>query len=283
MLFIHGILNKIWLIDSAFAANYLPLLVSYIKGNNNIPVSKHMNDLNFAVANKTGFELSDYGLDVSPEDAPLDSIAIVNITDAITKYDQECGPSGMVTKSNLLQRCFANDNVKGIILKIDSGGGEGDAMRLMNETIAGRNKPMVAFIDDNACSAAYGIASGCDIVVANSEVAYVGSIGTYMTIADYSEYFKKQGINLIEVYATAAKDKNIEVREAIKGNTEPVRKLADRFNELFISLVEKNRKGKLTAGRDVWGTGKLFHADEAKKIGLIDEIDTFTNILNYFV
>lgn len=285
MLYKHGIINKIWLMDPSFGANYLPLVVAYIKGSNTFqPAERSLSDdLRFAVSTAGSFEISEYGIDISPEDAPDGSIAIINITGAITKHDQDCGPSGMVTKSNILERCYANKNIKGVVLKIDSGGGSGDAMRLMADTISDRNKPVVAFIDDNACSAAYGIASGCDIVVANSNTAYVGSIGTYISIADYTEYLKKEGISIIEVYATASKDKNIEVREALKGNVDPVRKLADKFNEMFLSMVETNRKDQLKTARSTWGTGKLYYADEAKEIGLIDAIDKFTNILNYFV
>lgn len=285
MLYKHGIINKIWLMDPSFGANYLPLVVSYIKGNNNLqPVERSLSDdLRFAVGTAGSFEISEYGEAIPPEDAPDGSIAIINITGAITKHDQDCGPSGMVTKSNILERCYANKNIKGVVLKIDSGGGSGDAMRLLNETISERNKPMVAFIDDNACSAAYGIASGCDIVVANSNTAYVGSIGTYISIADYTEYLKKEGISIIEVYATASKDKNIEVREALKGNVAPLRKYADKFNEMFLSMVETARKDQLKTDRSTWGTGKLYYADEAMEIGLIDAIDKFTNILNYFV
>lgn len=285
MLYKHGIINKIWLMDPSFGANYLPLVVSYIKGNNNLqPVERSLSDdLRFAVSTAGSFEISDYGEAIPPEDAPDGSIAIINITGAITKHDQDCGPSGMVTKSNILERCYANKNIKGVVLKIDSGGGSGDAMRLMADTISDRNKPVVAFIDDNACSAAYGIASGCDIVVANSNTAYVGSIGTYISIADYTEYLKKEGISIIEVYATASKDKNIEVREALKGNVAPLRKYADKFNEMFLSMVETARKDQLKTDRSTWGTGKLYYADEAMEIGLIDAIDKFTNILNYFV
>ncbi len=285
MLYKHGIINKIWLMDPSFGANYLPLVVSYIKGNNNLqPVERSLSDdLRFAVSADGSFEISEYGEAIPPEDAPDGSIAIINITGAITKHDQDCGPSGMVTKSNILERCYANKNIKGVVLKIDSGGGSGDAMRLMADTISDRNKPVVAFIDDNACSAAYGIASGCDIVVANSNTAYVGSIGTYISIADYTEYLKKEGISIIEVYATASKDKNIEVREALKGNVAPLRKYADKFNEMFLSMVETARKDQLKTDRSTWGTGKLYYADEAMEIGLIDAIDKFTNILNYFV
>ncbi len=288
MLHKHGILSNIWLMDASRAAAYLPMVISWLKGsplqvNANDTADHCRNDLQLAVKSLSGFEISEYGYEVSPEDAPEDSIAIININGAITKYDQDCGPSGMITKSNILNRCFANDKIKGIVLNIDSGGGSGDAMRHFVAEVGIRNKPVLAFVSDFAASAAYGIASSCDAIVANYDLAEVGSIGTYISLVDYSEKLKKEGINLIEVYASDSKDKNNEVKEALKGNLEPLRQRADHFNEKFLSMVESNRGEKLKAGRDVWGTGKLFYADQALEMGLIDSIDSFHNILNYFV
>lgn len=290
MLYLHRIFNGIWLIDSDFAVNYLPMVAAYIKGNatpliasstDNNPINVN-NGIQVASLNNGMYQLSGYGDYRSPEDAPEGSVAVLVISGAITKHDQQCGPSGIQTKSNLMNRCFANDNIKGIVVKIESGGGEGMAMRLMNEVISKKNKPVVAFIDDNACSAAYGIASGCDTIVANSAMSRIGSIGTYLSVADYTKYFEKQGINIIEVYASDSTEKNKEYYEALKGNLEPLREIANKYNEMFMSMVENNRSGKLTAGRDVWGTGKVFFGDYAKEIGLIDDIDSFDNILNYF-
>lgn len=189
----------------------------------------------------------------------------------------------MTVKANLLRRCYANDNIKGIVLNVDSGGGEGMAMRLMAEAINERNKGVIGFVDDYACSAAYGILAACDVIVANSEQARIGSIGTYITIADYTKYFEKQGIKLTDVYASDSTEKNIEYREAIKGNTKPVQEIANRFNDYFLNHVETSRDDKLLSDKKSWGTGKVFFAKEAMDLGLIDEIDSFQNILNYFV
>lgn len=288
MLHKHGILNNIWLMEASRAAAYLPMVIAWLKGYPSpfevkTDSDQSRNDLQLAVKNLSGFELSEYGYDVAPEDAPEESIAIININGAITKYDQDCGPSGMVTKGSLLHRCFACDRIKGIVLNIDSGGGSGDAMRHFVAELGLRNKPVIAFVSDFAASAAYGIASACDIIVANNETAEVGSIGTYISLVDYSEKLKKEGINLIEVYATSSKDKNSEVREALKGNFDPLRQRADHFNNFFLSMVEENRGDKLKVGREEWGTGKLFYADQALEMGLVDSIDSFHNILNYFV
>lgn len=283
MLHKHGILSNVWLMEEQFASNYLPIVISYLKGNTQPSQTKKEEFFRVALNNSTGYEITEYGYDVAPEDAPKDSIAIIDISGVIEKHDQSCGPSGMITKSRILQRCYSTDNIKGIVLNIESGGGSGMGMRLISETIAKRNKPIVAFVSDFAASAAYGIASGADIIVANSNYARVGSIGTYMTIASYEEKLKKEGIQLVEVYATASKDKNKDYYDALKGDTKEIQKIADTFNEMFLSMVETNREGKLTADRSSWGTGKMYFAPEALELGLIDNIDSFSNILNYFV
>ena len=275
------------MMDEAYAANYLPLVASFIKGEQmtakptEVELNKR-NSLQFATFPNDILSVSSNSTGITPENAPQGSIAIINIANAITKQDQECGPAGMKTKSDLLKRCYANDNINSVVLVIDSGGGQGMAMRLMAETISQKNKPVGAFIDDNCCSAAYGIASGCDFIVANSNQAQIGSIGTYITIADYTEKFKQMGVNLIEIYASASTDKNKEFFDAIQGNPEPIRAIANQFNEHFLSLIESNRTDKLKADRTVWGTGKVYFAEKALELGLIDGIDTLENFINYF-
>ena len=278
MLYLHNILNGIWMMDEAYAANYIPMIASYLKGERlhsktDLPAMNDRNSFQVASNSESRF---------SADNAPKGSIAILNISGAITKQDQECGPAGMKTKSDLLKQCYASENISAVILTIDSGGGQGMAMRLLSETISQKNKPVGAFIEDNACSAAYGIASGCDYICANSDFAVVGSIGTYITIADYTEKMKQMGINLIEIYATASTDKNKDFRDAIAGNPDALRAQADNYNEMFLSMIEKNRGDKLKSDRSVWGTGQIYFGKKAVELGLIDGIDTFENFINYF-
>lgn len=284
----HNIASGIWLIDSEYAQGYLPLVTNFLKGNNrnqlieakSVPELTERNSIKIFNPTSGIYNISEYGDRVKPESAPQNSIAVIDIADVITKYDQDCGPAGMVTKSNLLKRCYQTNNIDAIVLKIDSGGGEGYAMFHLCETIAERNKPVYAFVSDFCASAAYGIASGCDSIYVNMDLAKVGSIGAYTTLIDYKNFFERQGVKIHEIYAAQSKDKNIEFKEAVKGNYAPMQKMLTVFTEKFITMVYDNRKDKLKADKKVWNTGKTMYASEAIEIGLMDKIATWDEALN---
>lgn len=292
MLYLHNILGGVWFIEDTFVSNYLPLIASYLttpamnlgrpRDSLSEPDRSESNALLFASIQSGAYQISDYGGWSPPEEAPKNSVAIMSLNGVITKYDQECGPSGMLTKSNLLNRCYAEDNIKAIVLNIDSPGGEGYGYRVMQEAIENRNKPIVAFCNDFTASAAFGIAAGCDKVIANSEMCQVGSIGSYQTIVDKRAYFEKQGIKLIDIYASKSVDKNGDVKKALEGDTKPLEKRCDTFNDWFISCIANSRSGIINEDQGTWGTGKMFFAPEAIELGLIDGIDTLENVLNYF-
>lgn len=283
----HNIAGGIWLIDSEYAQGYLPLVANYLKGNTRNQVKTlstpdeltDRNSVQLLIPTAGIYEISEYAERRRPETAPQNSIAIIDIADVITKYDQDCGPAGMVTKSAILKRCYATNNIDAIVLRIDSGGGEGYAMFHMMETIAERNKPVYAYVSDFACSAAYGIASSCDAIYVNMDLAKVGSIGAYTTLIDYRNYFERQGVKIHEIYAAQSRDKNIEFKEAVKGNHEPLRAMLNVFTQKFIDNVAANRKGKLAEDSKTWNTGKTMYAKDAISIGIVDKIATWAGMI----
>ena len=155
MLFKHKILNGIWLMERQSAESYLPVVISYIQGNNRIAERSEIPYLSA----RTGAEEITYSSEMGSIDefissTPEGSLLVIDISGAITKHDQACGPAGMATCASMLESAYRTDNILGIALKIDSGGGEGSAMRIMQDAIGRRNKPVMAFIDDFAASAA---------------------------------------------------------------------------------------------------------------------------------
>jgi ClpP class serine protease len=287
MLYYHNILNGVWFIEPSFANNYIHYVTNWLKGVNNESNSKEQakkTGLRIGIPENGSYVISPEGIDIDPEDAPANSIAILNINGVITKHDQFCGEVGMTTKADILQRCYNNANIKGVVIVGESGGGDGNAMRLMVSKIAERNKPVIGFVEDYSFSAMYGILAACDMIIANSEIAQVGSIGTYITLVDYSKQLEMEGISVKEIYATKSTDKNKIFNDAINGVPEGVigvRAICDKFNEYFLQTVSDGRSDRLNAPEKDWGTGKTFFASEALKMGLIDGIDTIENVINY--
>ncbi len=215
----------------------------------------------------------------SLDQAPRGSVSIVPVKGAIMKQDY-CGSPGTKSMLSFLKAADQHSNISGHILEIDSPGGAADAWLDLSEGIKSLNKPVIAWVDGMAASAAFGIASAATEIIAANEMSQIGSIGTYISWRDYKSSDEARGIKTIEVYASRSTEKNLEFREAANGNTEPLLKnLLDPINEIFLTSVERNRFNKKLNTEKAF-TGKLFLAKEAKSTGLIDSIGSFDYALS---
>lgn len=206
-----------------------------------------------------------YGFDK----APKGSVSLIPLHSAVTKYDY-CGDPGTTTLSQWLQEADANSNIVAHILSIDSPGGEVSGTQDFANLILQVNKPVVAFCHGMMCSAAYWIGSSAKHIMISNDTAIVGSIGTYITLADYTKQLEQDGITLHEIYATRSTDKNLLYKEAVAGNYDPIRnEMLDPINEQFLSAVKKNRFGKKLDTKETL-TGKTFLGSKAIDLGLVD-------------
>jgi len=207
------------------------------------------------------------------------SVAVMKINGVISKYDKTCGPEGVESHVKRLRQFVAMPEISSVILHINSPGGESNAAHFMASEILNlrENKQIIAFVDDICASAAYHIASACDYIGVNSDLAVIGSIGTYTTLVSYQKQLEKKGIEIITLYAKESTEKNIEFREALQGNFEKLQKDVDFYNKYFLLAVEKNRQqlNKTTE----WKTGRKYYAQEALATGLIDFISPFNVFL----
>lgn len=126
-----------------------------------------------------------------------------------------------------LDAALADGDVRGIVLNIDSPGGEvAGAFDLADKIRAARGtKPIQAVAGDLAASAAYLIASAADSI-AITQTGYVGSVGVVMRHVDFSRALSNEGISVTHIFAGARK---------IDGN--PYEPLPDGVRESFQSEV----------------------------------------------
>lgn len=166
---------------------------------------------------------------------------------------------------------FQNDNIEGILLEANTGGGEGLAGSMLQGLMADSPKAVVVWTHFLG-SAGVRATLPADEIIASGEGAQVGSIGTYITLSrDFARYYNAW---YEDIYADKSANKNKDFRELLKGNTEPLREYVNRYNSYFLDEVAKYRELKRDPEHTL--SGAMFFAREAKSRGLIDGIGTFT-------
>jgi protease-4 len=262
------ITGSYWLIDKERANGYAALFLSLLKGEKASDIDfsqQRAANKSFVVnaANKVGrYELSDTNI-------PEGSTAVIPIRGEIMKYDQSCGPRGTMTITNEIKQADSNPKIASIILVVDSPGGQVSHTDILAEAVASSKTPIITYIEGMAASAAYWIISGSKKIIASSKLDKIGSIGTMLSFADMQPYYEAQGVVFHEIYATKSTDKNKDINEVIDGKYDNyIKNTLDPINEQFHASVKSNRPD---LKKEVL-TGKLYFANDAIGMGLIDEI-----------
>lgn len=181
--------------------------------------------------------------------------------------------NGVNTLVSNLQSAEAAENIGGVILKVNSGGGESLAGTMLQSAIRDMTKPVLVLADFMASAAVRGTLDA-PYVWATSRAAEIGSIGTMVSInREVAKYYRD---NVEEIYAQQATDKNREWREYLAGNRAPLTEAITEHNEVFISEAREKRGIK-----DEALTGRMFHADKAQSLGLIDRVGTFKQAIEF--
>lgn len=163
--------------------------------------------------------------------------------------------------------------VRGILLDIDSPGGEaGQVMDLARQIREGANlKPVWAIANDDAFSAAYGLASGAERVWTTS-TGGVGSIGTVALHADQSRFDEREGFHYSYLYAGARKiDGHPHAPLTPEARTR-IQTEVDRLQRMFVETVARHR-GRSAEAVAATEAG-IYFGQEAIDAGLADWIGT---------
>jgi len=203
------------------------------------------------------------------------TISVIPITGELMKNDQLCGPAGMQTIGERIKEADQNHAIDAIMLVFDTPGGSVDGTQTLSNIIKNTQKPCVAFVDGLCASAGVWLASGCDKIIASTNMDQIGSIGVMTSFADMQPYWEAQGIKFHEVYSSMSKDKNRLFSEMRNGDyTNYIKDVLDPLAAEFRNTVKQNRKG---VNADQL-TGKMFFAKDV--IGsLVDQIASFDEAL----
>jgi ClpP class serine protease len=153
-----------------------------------------------------------------------------------------------------------------IVFSIDSPGGSADGLIELLDAIAHTRQSgkKMRVLADQAQSAAYGIAAAVGNIEARGRGAVFGSIGTAVA------YWVNP--NVIELTNTDSPDKRPNL--ATPEGKAVVVKYLDQINHEFVTAIAQGRGVALAKVTDGYGRGASMTAAEAKRLGLIDSIQT---------
>ena len=108
-----------------------------------------------------------------------------------------CGGVDISETQKQLRAAQANDNVEIVVMDFRSPGGVATGVHELAKVIreVAAEKPVLAYVNGDACSAAYYLAAACDSIVADP-AAYVGSISTILALVDDTRAWEMEGLEL---------------------------------------------------------------------------------------
>ena len=174
-----------------------------------------------------------------------------------------------------LRKAVEDDDVKAIILRVDSPGGAGlgcDYVR-REVALARAKKPVIVSMSDVAASGGYWVSMDATAIVAQPTTA-TGSIGIYTVVPSLGGLYEKLGLNNETFKVGEHADALIAARkftddEAKRWDTD----LFASYNR-FVSLAAEGRKMDNARMQDL-AQGRTWLGAQAKENGLVDELGGF--------
>jgi len=211
------------------------------------------------------------------------AIAVISIDGAMTKRGSSLSQGGSTIRARReIRNAVGNPEVVGILLKFDSPGGtvSGTHDLAMDVRQANESKPVCGFIEDLGASAAYRVLVECDQIFANEPSALVGSIGTLMGLYDLSGLASQKGIKPVVIKSGQLKGTGFEGMPVTEEQQAYLQSLVDQHQTEFNAAVARGRKQKVDHVATNWATGRVWPANDALAMGLIDGIQSFDQTLS---
>jgi protease IV len=224
-----------------------------------------------------------------------DKLAVIPVRGVISGDAIDAGGRNMVDLIKAqLKHAKEDKDVKAVILKVDSPGGEvlasDEIYRALADFQKKEGKPIITSMGSLAASGGYYVSSPCRYIVAN-EMTITGSIGVIMSSWNYRRLMDKVGL-VPETY------KSGQFKDMLSGSRDPdkippeeakmVQGLIDETYGKFKDVVQQgrtwaNQKNSTTSDKgrplaDNWQSyadGRVLSGRDALKLGLVDELGNF--------
>lgn len=173
----------------------------------------------------------------------------------------------------LLNMAEEDDQVKAIIVRVDSpGGAVGPSQEIYEEIIRiDEKKPVYASFGTVSASGGYYIGSAARKIFSNPGTL-TGSIGVIMEFVDVSKILEMAKVSAINLKSGKYKDIGRPTRPMTAEEKSLIENLIKGVHKQFINDVLRRRKDKIKGDINELAQGQIFSGQEAFELGLVDEL-----------
>jgi len=186
-------------------------------------------------------------------------------------------PSTVSQMKEALQKAEKDENISGVIVKINSPGGTVTASDIVYHELVKfkqeRHVPVHACITGLGTSGGYYIASAADKIIAHPS-AITGSIGVIAIKFNIEGLLTKIGVEEETIKSGDKKDIFSPFRPNTPEEKEILQSIIDNLHVRFVDVVFAQRQGKLSReDLEILTDGRIYTADQALASKLIDHIE----------
>lgn len=210
------------------------------------------------------------------------TVAIIEVNGIITNQSitDIWGEESPSMAEEILQKITAaenDDDVKAILLQVNSPGGEALASKIIHNRLndfKSSGKTLVVQMQDVAASGGYLISVAADEIVA-SNITTTGSIGVMVTGTDFTGLYEKLGI---KEYTVVNSEGDLKILQGIDDeNSESHKILQSILDDVYDDFVDVVASGRNMSKSEVtrYADGRIYSGKQAKEIGLVDTLGEF--------
>lgn len=209
-----------------------------------------------------------------------DAVGVVVASGEISDGQAAPGAIGGLSTANLIRKAREDEQIKAIVLRVDSPGGSAFGSELIRrelELTRQAGKPVVVSMGNVAASGGYWISMASDEVIADAATV-TGSIGVFAIFPTAEKVIEKLGVHTGGTTTTWLAD-----------SFNPLRPLNPRFGEVIqsgINNIYMDFTTKAAAARkttqakiDEVAQGRVWTGEQAKERGLIDTVGSYGDAL----
>jgi protease-4 len=191
---------------------------------------------------------------------------------------------GMVEEiRSIVEKAEKDDEIKALLIKMNSPGGTvtaSDIIYHLLKTYKEKSKVRIYIqVMDLAASGGYYIALAGDEIIAHP-TSLIGSIGVIALKVNLQELMTKIGVSWEIVKSGDKKDFMSPFRSFTKEERELFQGAIDRLHDRFVTLIAKNRSTLSISQVQSLADGRVFDAEQAKDLKLIDHIGYVTDTVH---